>query len=83
MANRVAASLASPDTVSCLRELERLAPRIGLAEIRLDLMAAFDIEKLVAGSPVPLILTCRPAGERGGYTGPERDRLAILRTAWE
>jgi 3-dehydroquinate dehydratase type I len=83
MANRVAASLASPDTVSCLRELERLAPRIGLAEIRLDLMAAFDIEKLVAGSPVPLILTCRPARERGAYTGSERDRLAILRTAWE
>jgi 3-dehydroquinate dehydratase I len=83
MANRVAASLASPDTVSCLRELERLAPRIGLAEVRLDLMAAFDIEKLVAGSPVPLILTCRPARERGGYTGSERDRLAILHTAWE
>ena len=37
--NRVAASLAPPDTLSCLRELERLAPRIGLAEIRLDLMA--------------------------------------------
>lgn len=46
-------------------------------------MAAFDIEKLVAGSPVPLILTCRPARERGGYTGSERDRLAVLRTAWE
>ena len=83
MANRVAASLALPDTVSCLRELERLAPRIGLAEIRLDLMRTFDIEKLVAGSPVPLIMTCRPARERGGFAGPERDRLAILRTAYE
>ena len=37
----------------------------------------------MAGSPVPLIMTCRPARERGGYTGSERDRLAILRTAYE
>ena len=43
MANRVAASLAPPDTDSCLHELERLAPRIGLAEVRLDLMRTFDI----------------------------------------
>jgi len=81
--NRVAASLAAPDTDSCLRDLARLAPRIGLAEVRLDLMHAFDIEKLVTSSQVPLILTCRPERERGGYAGPERERLAILRTAYE
>lgn len=83
MANRVAASLAPADTVSCLHELERLAPRIGLAEVRLDLMPGYDIEKLVAGSAVPLILTCRPARERGGFTGSERDRLAVLRAAYD
>jgi hypothetical protein len=33
-ANRVAASLAPEDTLSGLHDLERLAPRIGLAEIR-------------------------------------------------
>jgi len=81
--NRVAASLAAQDTDGCLRDLERLAPRIGLAEIRLDLMRTFDIEKLVTSSRVPLILTCRPERERGGYAGPERERLAILRTAYE
>jgi len=81
--NRVAVSLAAPDTDSCLRDLARLAPRIGLAEIRLDLMRTFDIEKLVAGSQVPLIMTCRPERERGGYAGPEGERLAILRTAYE
>ena len=46
-------------------------------------MRTFDIEKLVAGSAVPLILTCRPVREHGGYAGSERDRLAILRTAYE
>jgi 3-dehydroquinate dehydratase type I len=81
--NKVAASLAPPDTSRCLAELERLAPRIGLAEVRLDLMGSFDVGKLVAGSPVPLVLTCRPERERGGFAGPEAERLAVLRTACE
>jgi 3-dehydroquinate dehydratase type I len=79
--NRVAASLALEDTDSCLRELDRLAPRIGLAEVRLDLMRTFDIGKLVANSPVPLVLTCRPERERGGFKGPEAERMGILRSA--
>jgi len=79
--NRVAASLAPQDTDSCLRELDRLAPRIGLAEVRLDLMRSFDVAKLVAGAPVPLILTCRPERERGGFTGHDSERMRILRTA--
>jgi len=79
--NRVAASLAAEDTGSCLRELDRLAPRIGLAEVRLDLMRSFDVARLVAKAPVPLILTCRPERERGGFKGPESERMAILRSA--
>src|ERR1700750_1694714 len=79
--NRVAASLAPPDTDSCLRELDRLAPRIGLAEVRLDLMRSFDVAKLVASAPVPLILTCRPEREHGGFTGHDSERMRILRTA--
>jgi 3-dehydroquinate dehydratase len=69
--NRVAVSLAPLDTENCLQELEHLAPRIGMAEIRLDLMRTFDIEKIVTTSKVPLILTCRPERERGGFTGPK------------
>src|SRR5438093_3363536 len=79
--NRVAASLALEDTEGCLRELDRLAPRIGLAEVRLDLMRTFDVSKLVTSSPVPLVLTCRPERERGGFTGPEAERMGILRSA--
>jgi 3-dehydroquinate dehydratase type I len=81
--NPIAASLASPDTRTCLADLERLAPKIGMAEVRLDLMHTFDIERLVAASPVPLIMTCRPKRERGNYDGPETGRLAILRRAYE
>jgi 3-dehydroquinate dehydratase type I len=79
--NRVAASLATEDTDGCLRELDRLAPRIGLAEVRLDLMRTFDISKLVANSPVPLILTCRPEREHGGFKGNDSERMRILRSA--
>jgi len=81
--NRVAASLAAEDAEACLRELDRLAPLIGLAEVRLDLMRGFDIARLVAKSPVPLVLTCRPEREGGGFTGPESERAGILRAAWE
>ena len=79
--NRVAASLATEDTDGCLRELDRLAPRIGLAEVRLDLMRTFDISKLVANSPVPLILTCRPEREHGGFKGHDSERMRILHSA--
>jgi 3-dehydroquinate dehydratase type I len=79
--NRVAASLAAQDTDGCLRELDRLAHRIGLAEVRLDLMRSFDIAKLVGSSPVPLILTCRPEREHGGFTGHDSERMRILRAA--
>src|SRR5689334_25375103 len=83
VSNKVAASLAPQDTDTCLHELEHLAARIGLAEVRLDLMASFDVDKLVAASPVPLVLTCRPERERGGFTGPEPERLAVLRAAYD
>jgi 3-dehydroquinate dehydratase type I len=79
--NRLAASLAPEDTDGCLRELDRLAPKIGLAEVRLDLMRSFDVARLVAKAPVPLILTCRPEREHGGFTGPESERMDILRSA--
>jgi 3-dehydroquinate dehydratase / shikimate dehydrogenase len=82
-ANRVAASLAPGDTAACLRELERLAPRIGLAEVRLDLMRSFDVDELVAKSPVPLIITCRPERDGGGFAGQESERTGILRSAYD
>ena len=44
-------------------------------------MRSFDVAKLVANSPVPLILTCRPERERGGFTGPDSERMGILRSA--
>lgn len=81
MPNRVAVSLAPPDTEACLAELRRMAGRAALAEVRLDLMERFDLARLVAESPIPLIITCRPPREMGRFAGPEADRLALLAQA--
>lgn len=79
--NKLAVSLALPDTAACLETLAALASRISLAEIRLDAMAAFDLPRLITESPCPLIITCRAPREGGHFSGPETERLAILAQA--
>lgn len=83
MANRLAVSLGLPDTDSCLAALRELAPNIGMAELRLDLMRSFDLARLINEAPCPLIITCRPAREGGQFKGSEAERLYILRQAVE
>src|SRR5438445_73034 len=56
--NRVAASLATEDTESCLRELGRLAPRIGLAEVRPVLQLLRDATTPVIGMAMGAPGTC-------------------------
>lgn len=79
--NKIAASLALPDTQACLATLHALAPAISMAEVRLDLMASFDLPRLAAEAPCPLIITCRPPREGGAFNGPESERLGILAEA--
>lgn len=81
MNNRVAASLAVRDTESCLAALSWLAPMVAMAEVRLDLMESFDLRRLIAMSPCPLIVTCRAPREGGRFAGTEAERLDILREA--
>jgi 3-dehydroquinate dehydratase type I len=81
MANRLAVSLAPPDTDLCLETLRELAPHIGMAEIRLDLMGSYNLARLINEAPCRLIITCRPPREGGQFTGPEAERLDILRQA--
>ncbi|KAK3270331.1 hypothetical protein CYMTET_21267, partial [Cymbomonas tetramitiformis] len=54
-------------------------------ELRLDFLAMFnaerDLPKLLAACPVPAIVTYRPDWEGGKYTGPEEERLNVLRMA--
>lgn len=81
--NHVAVALGLRDTATTLKTLSELSRYIGVAEIRLDLMKEFDLEHIIATAPCPLVITCRPQREGGGYSGSERDRLAILTRASE
>ena len=81
--NKIAVALACANNEECIAELDRLAPSIGAAEIRLDLMKSFDVAELVAKSPVELIITYRPVREGGKFDGDEAERLSVLRTAVE
>ncbi|HYP25628.1 MAG TPA: type I 3-dehydroquinate dehydratase [Blastocatellia bacterium] len=81
--NKVAATLAMPGTDECLLALGQLRPVISMAEIRLDLMDSFDLERLVSDSPCPLIITCRPAREGGRFGGGESERLDVLKRAMD
>lgn len=79
--NRVAVALGLEDTAAALDALRRLDGLIGLAEIRLDLMRSFDLERLITAAPCPLIITCRPQREGGAYPGGDTERLQILTQA--
>ncbi|MGQ9552602.1 MAG: shikimate dehydrogenase [Anaerolineae bacterium] len=61
----------------------RQAAELGadLVELRLDLMPGFDLETLLRGRPLPVIVTYRPKRAGGAYIGSEEERLATLRRA--
>lgn len=77
----LAVAIAAPDTAAALAAMQQAAGRADLAELRLDLMAEFDLPALLAGRPLPVIVTCRPQREGGRWQGGEAERLAVLRQA--
>lgn len=77
----LAVAIAAPDTAGALHAMQQAAGRADLAELRLDLMAEFDLPALLAGRPLPVIVTCRPPREGGRWQGSEAERLAVLRQA--
>lgn len=79
--NRIAVSLALPDTEMTLDALVALSSKIGMAEIRLDMMTSFNLAYLKSHAPCPLIITCRPLREGGSFRGTESERLGILMEA--
>jgi 3-dehydroquinate dehydratase/shikimate dehydrogenase len=52
-----------------------------VVELRLDLMESFDLPRLLAGRPCPVVVTCRAAREGGRWQGTESERLDVLRQA--
>lgn len=79
----LAIALAAPDTDTALKIMARAVGPADLVELRLDLMAEFDLARLVEERPLPVIVTCRPFREGGSWTGSETARLQVLRQAAE
>jgi 3-dehydroquinate dehydratase/shikimate dehydrogenase len=52
-----------------------------LVELRLDSVTAPDVTGALEGRRRPVLMTCRPAWEGGGFTGSEEERQRILTEA--
>ncbi|MBE3100150.1 MAG: type I 3-dehydroquinate dehydratase [Planctomycetes bacterium] len=74
-------SLMPETTEQALAGLAEAARTADLAELRLDAMREFDLPRLLASPPCPVIVTYRPQREGGHYDGPEGPRLETLRQA--
>jgi 3-dehydroquinate dehydratase/shikimate dehydrogenase len=59
------------------------AGRVGLVELRLDGLAPgeMDVAGAIAHRRLPVIVTCRPQWEGGGFAGSEEERLRLLAEA--
>ena len=55
--------------------------RADIVELRLDGVRDLDVERALHGRRGPVIVTCRPTWEGGGFAGSEEERKAILRRA--
>jgi 3-dehydroquinate dehydratase/shikimate dehydrogenase len=49
-----------------------------LVELRLDSVPRPDVQGALEGRRTPVIVTCRPTWEGGGFEGPEEARLRLL-----
>lgn len=78
----LAVAIAAGDTTDALAmAAESAAAGATLVEFRLDLMTDFSLSRLLASSPLPAIITCRPTHQGGRFSGSETERWAILQQA--
>ena len=70
-----------PDMPRALAQIAASSRYADLFELRIDLLTAPDLPRLIVSARKPVIATCRPAREGGAFVGPEPDRLAILQSA--
>jgi 3-dehydroquinate dehydratase type I len=77
----LAVATAATDTDSALTQANAIKHAATLVEYRLDLMGDFDLEQLLAESPLPAIITCRHPAQGGHFDGSERERQNVLHRA--
>jgi 3-dehydroquinate dehydratase/shikimate dehydrogenase len=77
----IAVALNEPTTEHARTALRQAASSADIVELRLDLMHEFDLPRLLADRPCPVVVTCRAAREGGHWAGSEDARLDVLRAA--
>ena len=68
-------------TTAELRQKRDAVPDADLIELRLDTVSDPSVAGALAGRRRPVIVTCRPRWEGGGFTGSEDERKQILAEA--
>jgi 3-dehydroquinate dehydratase/shikimate dehydrogenase len=76
------ATVGGATTADLRRARDGAAATADLVELRLDSVADPDPEGALQGRRGPVLVTCRPTWEGGGFRGSEEARLAILDRAW-
>ena len=69
------------ETLEQLRTARDAVVGADLVELRLDSVRDPQADGALAGRTLPVIVTCRPVWEGGGFRGSEEDRLALLSDA--
>jgi 3-dehydroquinate dehydratase/shikimate dehydrogenase len=77
----VCATVAAPGLEALRQSRDAASATADLVELRLDRLAHPDVRGALAGRSGPVLVTCRPAWEGGGFTGSEVERFALLEEA--
>lgn len=75
----LAVAISATDTDDALTALHRVTGRADLAELRLDLMQSFDLPRLLAERPLPVIVTRRLVREASGAAVKQSDWPCCVR----
>jgi 3-dehydroquinate dehydratase/shikimate dehydrogenase len=76
-------SITGPDMKGALSQLKSSSRYADIVEFRLDLIRNARLERLMAATRKPVIITCRPRWEGGAFSGREEVRLRLLSHALE
>jgi 3-dehydroquinate dehydratase / shikimate dehydrogenase len=75
--------IVGPSMQKALEDISAAEKIADIIELRLDLIARFDLSQLMQAAKLPLIVTNRTKREGGQFKGSEEERVEILRQAIE
>jgi 3-dehydroquinate dehydratase type I len=78
---RICIPICASTTEAALAQMERSAPLADVLELRIDQIRDLDLEQLTNGSQKKILVTNRRGDEGGGFSGSERERVELLKTA--